>query len=335
MYLIKSDKDSVNSQSHVNVIIVPGQLGVVDQFILNHKNINTMATEALEKKPEKENVVELVIGRVKELTTKTGFLLPANYNVDNAVRTAQFIIKDITNKEGKSALEFCTPASIQESLFRMVAQALDPMKKQCYFIPRGNKLMMERSYFGSEAIAKRVAKVEKISASVIFEGDVFDYEMNDGRISKVNHIQKIENLDKPMFGAYCVVTFTDKSQAIDVMTIAQIKNSWKQAQNQNNNKLQTDFGTEAAKRTVINRCLKPIINSSDDSNLYERAFEGEEIEIEETDHTVVTQPKEQPKTISLSVAGKKEEPKPEPVIEEPQAEEVEVETIGEETDPFA
>lgn len=267
----------------------------------------------------KGKLVEQVINRVKDLTTKTGFVLPQGYAVENALRAAYFMIGDTVDRNGKSALEVCTPASISESLFRMAAQALEPSKKQCYFIVRGNKLCMDRSYFGSIAIAKRVASVVDVTASVIYEGDGFDYQMLDGKITAVQHVQKIGNMDNEIYGAYCIVKFKDGSQLIDVMTIARIKKSWKMSSNQSNNKLQNDFSDDACKRTIINHCLKPIINSSDDANLFQKLEDDEELPIEETSHEVVTQ-KEQPVTIKLPVASKKEEKKaePEPVFEEPE-----------------
>lgn len=294
-----------------------------------------LATTSDEDK--KGKIVENVIGRVNELALNSGFSLPDNYAVENALRAAYFMIGDVVNKDGKSALDTCTVPSIKEALFRMAAQALDPIKSQCYFIAHGSKLTMRRSYFGSIAIAKRVAKVKDVTAAVIFEGDGFDYEMQDGRIVSLKHQQKFGNLDNEMVGAYCIATLEEGTQIIDVMTIAQIKKSWKMSSNQGaGNKLQNDYGPEAAKRTVVNRCLKPLINSSDDANLFQKQDEEEENAVQETTHTVVNEP---PKSISLPVVGKKtEQPKPEPVKVEPKQTEPEtieaVVVTEEENDPF-
>lgn len=264
-----------------------------------------MANEVVET--AKGKLVESVINRVTELTKTGGFLLPQNYNYENSLRAAFFIIGDTVDRNGKSALEVCTPASISEALFRMAAQGLDPNRSQAYFIIHGNKLTLRRSYMGSVAVARRVAGVKSVSAAVIHDGDGFTYEVVNGKYQNVKHNAPFENLDKDIIGAYCVATFEDGREHIDVMTIAQIKKSWKMSINQNSNKLQQDFSEEACKRTIIARCLKPLINFSDDSNLYEKQQdEFEENEVQETSHEVVTEKK----NISLPIVGaKKDEPR--------------------------
>jgi recombination protein RecT len=91
----------------------------------------------------------------------------------------------------------------------MVVQGLNPDKKQCYFIVYGNKLQMQRSYFGSMAVAKAVnPEIEDIYADVIYEGDEFEYCKVRGRNVVVKHIQTIENVKKDKIkAAYCSVFF--------------------------------------------------------------------------------------------------------------------------------
>lgn len=115
-----------------------------------------------------------VLAGITELLKETDFTIPVNYNVDSAVRLALLDLQDLEVEVGNQkvlALTHCTPKSIKEALFKMIIQGLNPMKKQVYFIARGNKLYMDRSYQGEVAVARRVAGVKKVNARVIREGD--------------------------------------------------------------------------------------------------------------------------------------------------------------------
>ncbi|WP_144460067.1 recombinase RecT, partial [Bacillus pumilus] len=89
--------------------------------------------------------------------------------------------------------ESCSRESIANSLLDMVVQGLSPAKTQCYFIPYGKQLQLNRSYFGTQAVLKRLTNVKDIWANVIFEGDVFDYEIDGGREKLIKHETKFEN----------------------------------------------------------------------------------------------------------------------------------------------
>lgn len=278
-------------------------------------------------KKSKNELVDQVLNRVQEYTSGGNFVLPKDYAVENALRMAYFMIGETLDKDKKPALDVCTPASIGEALFRMVMQGLDPNKVQCYFIVNGQKLSLRRSYLGAIAVSKRVANVKDCYAVVLHEGDVFQYEMVNGKKKIIKHEQKFEDLDNPIMGAYAITVFEgEREDEVDVMTIKEIKESWKMSQNQSNNKLQTQFGPEAAKRTVINRCLKPIINTSNDANLFQKELR-EDDEIEDTTfETESSKPLGERKTVALPPATEKQavplkaKAQPEPVAAaQPQA----------------
>lgn len=286
-------------------------------------------------KKAKNELVEQVLGRVNDYTNNGNFVLPKDYAVENALRAAYFIIGETIDRDKKPALDVCTPASVGEALFRMVMQGLDPVKSQCYFIVNGNKLSMRRSYLGAIAVGKRVAEVKDCPAVVVHEGDEFEFEVVNGRKKVTHHKQTLESLDKPIAGAYAICEFTtDREEYVDIMTIKEIRESWKMSQNQNNNKLQSQFGPEAAKRTIINRTMKPVINTSSDANLYQKDLK-EDNEIEETTHEVLESNTKigEKKIVSLPVATVKqtvpiETKKAEPVkVNTKEAEKEEVATL--------
>jgi recombination protein RecT len=256
---------------------------------------------------KQKDIIENVVSRIKQMTATGAIKIPEGYAYENALRTAFFIISETKDRNDKPALEVCSPESISQSLFEMTISAMDASKKQCYFIVAGNKLTFRRSYFGSIALAKRVADVVKVTSAVIYKGDVFSYEMKDGEIVSLHHEQSIENLDSEIFGAYAIATYGTGEQHIEVMTFKKIKQSWQQSSVKNNNNLQTNFSEEACKRTVINRCLKTIINSSDDTSLFESESEDDS-QVEDGPHSVVSSKTKEPvgsKVISMPVTEKK------------------------------
>ena len=198
-----------------------------------------------------------------------GLVLPSNYNASNALKSAFFKLQELKDKDGRPALESCSRESIANSLLDMVVQGLSPAKTQCYFIPYGKQLQLNRSYFGTQAVLKRLTNVKDIWANVIFEGDVFDYEIDGGREKLIKHETKFENRDKPIIGAYAVVKTIDDIELLTIMTRKEIETSWSQAKTK---AVQNKFPQEMAKRTVINRAAKNFINTSDDSDLLVQAI---------------------------------------------------------------
>ncbi|AMQ06772.1 recombinase RecT [Sporosarcina psychrophila] len=193
-----------------------------------------------------------------------GLILPANYNASNALKSAFFKLQETKDKSGKAALDVCTRDSIANSLLDMVVQGLSPAKTQCYFIVYGTQLQLNRSYFGTQAVLKRLTNVKDIWANVIYQDDVFDYENDRGREKLLSHKTAFENRDKDIIGAYAIVQTGDK-EVLTVMTKKEIDASWSQSKTQQ--AVHKKFPQEMAKRTVINRAAKGFINTSDDSDL--------------------------------------------------------------------
>lgn len=206
------------------------------------------------------------VGRRVAVMEQEGLALPKNYNYQNALKSAFFELDKVRG------IENCTQASIANSLLNMITQGLSPAKTQCYFIAYGKELQMQRSYFGTVAALKRLEDVEKISAEVIHEGDVFEIGSNDEMETIVKKFEpKFENQDKPLVGAFAMIKKTDGTVSFTIMTKKEIDQSWRQSRNKTN-MVQQNFGQEMAKRTVLNRAAKMFINTSDDSDLLSGAI---------------------------------------------------------------
>ena len=154
----------------------------------------------------------------------------------------------------------------------MVLQGLAVSKNQGYFIVYGDKLEFQRSYFGTVALAKRTGGITKDPvANIIYEGDEFVYEINPetAQIKILKHDQKIENIDNNKIkAAYALIKLPDCTSQIGLMSMQQIRAAWNQGPTKGQSPAHKNFPDEMAKKTVIGRACKLIINSSDDAWLY-------------------------------------------------------------------
>lgn len=215
-----------------------------------------------------ENTMENILSRVGEME-KNGLKMPPNYSPDNALRSAWLILQETQTMGKKPVLEACTKASIANALLKMVLMGLNPVKRQCSFIAYGDKLECQREYQGSIALAKRFG-LKSVTANVIFEKDDFSYEVGpDGRKKVTKHVQTLDSMGGKIKGAYAVTTMNDGTVDMEVMTWEDIQKAWCQGATKGNSPAHRNFPDEMCKKTVINRALKSIINSSDDVSLFD------------------------------------------------------------------
>lgn len=211
-----------------------------------------------------KDITDSVNNKLGELQ-KDGLVIPQNYNASNALKSAFFKLQEVKDKSGKPALEVCTKDSIANSLLDMTVQGLSPAKTQCYFVVYGSQLQLQRSYFGTQTVLKRLSNVKDIWANVIYKDDVFEYENYHGRERLLSHKTSFENRDKDILGAYAIVQTADGEEILTVMTKKEIETSW--GQSKTSQSVHKKFPQEMAKRTVINRAAKAFVNTSDDSDL--------------------------------------------------------------------
>lgn len=230
-----------------------------------------------------ENISENVLSRIEQFQADGGLTLPANYSVENHLKSAWLILQSTKDKDGNPALSVCTKDSIANALFDMVLQGLAVSKNQGYFIVYGNKLEFQRSYFGTVALAKRVGGIKQEPiANVIYEGDEFIYSIdpNTARIQIIKHEQKIENIDNTKIkAAYALTVRPDGTTQVTIMSMQQIRAAWQLGATKGNSPAHKNFAEEMAKKTVIGRACKMIINSSDDAWLYEGKNDEMEVDV--------------------------------------------------------
>ena len=181
-------------------------------------------------------------------------------------------MKETTDKNGECILETCSQASIANSLMDMTTLGLNASKKQGYFIAYGGKCQFQKSYFGNITLARRNG-LKKVSAEIIYDGDIFEYHIEDGVKVIDKHVQDFMNIDVDKIkGAYAVGIMEDGSKIVEVMNISQLKKAWNQRMGglkEDASSTHTKFRDQMAKKTVINRLCKMIGNTSTDGNISE------------------------------------------------------------------
>lgn len=222
---------------------------------------------------------------------KYGLSFPADYNPTNALMGAYLIMKETTDKNGKCILESCSQTSIANALMDMCTTGLSASKKQGYFIAYGGKCQFQKSYFGNITIARRYG-MKSINAQIIYEGDVFKMHKEDAKTVIDLHEQDFMNIDNDkLIGAYALAVMNDGTKIVEVMNINQLKKAWNQRMGglkEDASSTHMKFKDQMAKKTVINRLCKMIVNTYGDgfvSETYDHLEENENVDVIATDVT--------------------------------------------------
>jgi recombination protein RecT len=270
-------------------------------------------------------VREAVLERVSQAIQNKRLIIPENYNVNNAISWVLLQLPKMTDRQGNRIIDNVKVSSIVKAIFEMVVQGLDPIKNQVCFIPYKGKLICQRTYFGNVAVLRRVRQdLKDIYATVVYQDDVFEYSIQNGRKVVIQHKQKLQNIDKDkIIGAYAVAI--DKNDYVintEIMTLDEILTSWSMSTktlfDDNGNLISEThmyFMQEMCKRTVINRLVKFLLNSSIENNVDESAIipikEDDEFE-EEDEKELLSRPDQTPIKATIPAVETKKEPEPIP-----------------------
>ena len=220
------------------------------------------------------SITNSTLDTIKKYQKEGKLQLPKNYSADNAIKQLQLKIVD------DPKLMACTPASIANTMLNMAILGLNPAKEQCYPIPYGDKAQLFVSYQGRKAIAKRIdPTIKDIIANTIKKGEEFEFEDQlDGSVKILKHQRTLESMDrKDIIAGYATIIYNDgKENQSLIMTWDRIKESWKMSKvkpidengNVKSDSIHSRFMDEMVKRTLIRAITKPIINSSDDNDLF-------------------------------------------------------------------
>lgn len=233
--------------------------------------------DAQVKKIQKETI-DNIGAQVAQMLENGKIRFPKDYAWENEIKLAWLLLLKTQDKNKRPAIDVCSKKSIINTFLEMLMKGLQVSKKQCYFIPYGGDLTLSESYFGRLATLKRVVDVVSIGAQVVYEGDDFAYTIDpdDAKFRVVHHEQKTDNIDfSKLKSAYAVIRYKDGEsnevkREVSIMTMQQIRTAWAQGYGYSDtSKVHNNFTDEMAKKTVISRCAKMIINSSSDAHLFD------------------------------------------------------------------
>lgn len=258
----------------------------------------------------KKNVGDMVIDRINNLC-EAGFNMPKDFNYVNAIKMTMLKLQDLKDKNGRSALEVCTQASIQTELFRMCCKGLNAALNQVYFIVRGDKLCIQDAYYGKILMVKRIFPDWHPVPVVIREGDVFEYGIDPATGVKhvIKHEQKLENIDKDFIGGYIYLPTGE----LYIMTKKQILTAWSKSSSKEQS-VHKSFDEKMVGKTLINSGCNTIINATPEYNIEIDGEDGNEglgveKQLAEADKfedfeeaEIVEEPKEEPKVVEQPIA---------------------------------
>lgn len=206
----------------------------------------------------KKNVGDQVIARINSLC-EVGFTMPKDYQFVNAIKMSMLKLQDLKDKNGKPALQVCTPASVSTALFQMATKGLNAALGQAYLLVRGDQLCLQESYFGKVLMVKRIYPHWNPNPVVIREGDVFEYSIDPatGKKFVVKHEQKLENIDKDFVGGYLYLPTGD----LYIMTKKQILTAWSKSSSREQ-ATHKAFSEKMVGKTLVNSGCTMIINST-------------------------------------------------------------------------
>lgn len=258
----------------------------------------------------KQNVGDAVIARVNSLC-EAGFTMPKDYQFVNAIKMTMLKLQDVKDKNGRSALEVCSPNSVSTALFQMATKGLNAALSQCYIIVRGDQLCIQESYFGKILMVKRLYPDWNPVPVVIREGDVFEYEIDatTGKKRIVKHEQKLENIDNDFVGGYIYLPTGE----LYIMTKKQILTAWSKSSSREQ-AVHKAFSEKMVSKTLVNSGCNIIINATPQYQI-----DAIEDEFDKTNHEVVDLPEsdyeEFEEAQEVVEEAPKETPTPAPTVE--------------------
>lgn len=235
------------------------------------------------------------------------------FTIDTAMQAVAIIFAE------NNGFQRCKPESRYKAVLSMVTQGLNPLKGQCSFVPYGDQLQLLRDYSGSIMVAKREDKrIAQINAKVVRDGDVFDFEIVNGCYKIKKHQPTLQSLNGEIIAAYAVAVSKDETIIdADIMTIEDIKNTWKNANlkykgepvimqdgtihpGSNHGK----YPEKMTCKTVVHRLCRNIIKSSSNSAIAESAdYDDENINVVEPAQQQLPPPANIPEVIDFEQPG--------------------------------
>lgn len=205
-----------------------------------------------------------IVDYANEYIKNNNIIVSKNYDLGKAMNSLYLNLLQVKDKNGKQALEVCSEVSIREAVMECVNRELNVSRSQGYFIPYGDKLQFQPSYFGLSKMARDLANVN-IFTNVIRDGEEADLETRiDGSLI-IHHKPSIKCLNNKIIAVYAVATNVDDGRVVnsDIMSTEEAKKSL--AKSRTGGTVAKEFENQMLRKVVERRLAKHFINKADDS----------------------------------------------------------------------
>mgnify|MGYP001430245401 CR=1 FL=1 len=171
--------------------------------------------------------------------------LPKHLAPDRMIAVALTCI----NKTPKLAQ--CDQGSFFQAMLSLSQLGLEPDGRRAHLIPYGDHVQLIIDYKGLVELAMRSGQVSNIHADVVCENDVFEYDMGDIKVHKIDF--KKERGE--MYAAYSICTFKDGTRKCEVMSKAEVDSIRKRSRAGGNGPWVTDFNEMAKKGLAVDTLI--------------------------------------------------------------------------------
>lgn len=230
-----------------------------------------------EQRQNKSGVVEVkVLLQSEQFAKQLAMALPKH------ITPARFVRVLLTQMNKNADLGKCDQTSLFAKILECAAIGLEPDGRTAHLIPRWNtakgyhECTLVIDYKGYVELMYRGGFVKRIHADVIYEGDIFIYEL--GLVLKHVPWHWRKDAKKPkergaVLGAYCMIFLNDADPKCEVMTEEEIQEIRKRSASPNKGPWVTDTN-EMRKKSPFRRAQKWIPLSSEYRDMMDKDDEN-------------------------------------------------------------
>jgi recombination protein RecT len=211
-------------------------------------NVKISSGQAIEKSQPSSSPMATVRNLMVSKKAQIAALLPKHIDANRLMRLAL-----LTMRQTPELLK-CTPESLIGSVLQAAQLGLEPGDAlgQAYLVPYGKSATFQMGYQGMIDLAKRSGEVQRITAHVVYEKDVFEFEygLEEKLIHKPDHRHQ-----KGPVAVYAVAHFKDGSHAFEVLSVEDIERA-RNTGKQGNSPAWRNHWPAMARKTAIRRLFK-------------------------------------------------------------------------------
>jgi recombination protein RecT len=206
--------------------------------------MTTSEPKAVAKKP-----IDTFRDLLERLKPQIAMALPKHIDINRMIRIC------LTTIQRTPKLLECTQESLLGCLFQCVQLGLEPdgLLGHAYLVPYGKACTLIVGYKGLLKLARQSDEVESISARVVCEKDVFEYEF--GLDEKLIHKPSHEEDPGPITFVYAIFRLKGGGHHMDVMSVGEVERIRERSKAGKDGPWVTDWA-EMAKKTVLRRASK-------------------------------------------------------------------------------